>query len=138
MIPPVAGLHLAARRADEYLRDDGPRVAAALEWLVWVRAFGMLLVERPPLDADPPVRLSVDLSGRPTAATAMLRLAAGLPHALALFVAGAALIPAWLLGCGWLALRGTLPRPVRAAQVALLRAEAAFLARHASLSARTP
>jgi hypothetical protein len=138
VIPPVAGLHLATRRADGYLSDDGPRVAAALEWLVWVRAFGMLLVERPPLDAAPPVRLSVDLSGRPTTATAVLRLVAGLPHALALFVAGAALIPAWLLGCGWLALRGRLPGPVRAAQVGLLRAEAAFLARHASLSARSP
>jgi hypothetical protein len=138
VIPPVAGLHLADRRAEAYLREDGPRVAAALEWLVWLRAFGMLLVERPPLGADPPLRLTVLPAGRPRAATAILRLVTGLPLALALFLAGAALIPAWLLGCGWLALRGRLPGPVRAAQAGLLRAEAAFLARHACLSGGRP
>ena len=133
VIPPVAGLHLADRPAAEYLREDGPRVAAALEWLVWLRAFGMLVVNRPPLAAGGPVRLAVAESGRPTAATAVLRLVTGLPVALALFAAGAALIPAWLVGCAWLAARGRLPAPVRAAHIALLRAEAAFLARHASL-----
>jgi hypothetical protein len=138
VIPPVAGMHLTDRRADEYLRDDGPRVAAALEWLLWLRAFGMLVVDRAPLGEGRPVRLAVEPSGRPTTATAMLRLVTGLPLALALFAAGAALVPVWLAGCGWLALRGRLPRPVRAAQVALLRAEAAFLARHASLAGLRP
>jgi hypothetical protein len=131
-------MHLAARRADEYLGDDGPRVVAALEWLLWLRAFGMLVVARPPLGDGGPVRLAVAPAGRPTAATAMLRLVTGLPLALALWVAGAVLIPAWLAGCGWLALRGRLPGPVRAAHVALLRAEAAFLARHASLTVLRP
>jgi hypothetical protein len=133
VIPTVAGLHLADRPAADYLRDDGPRVAAALEWLVWLRAFGMLVVDRPPLAAAGPVRLAVAPAGRPTAAGALLRLVTGLPVALALFAAGAALIPAWLAGCAWLAVRGRLPAPVRAGHVALLRAEAAFLARHASL-----
>jgi hypothetical protein len=131
-------MHLADRRPEDYLRDDAPRVAAALEWLLWLRAFGMLVVERPPLGEGGPVRLAVEPSGRPTTATAMLRLVTGLPLALALFAAGAALVPAWLAGCGWLALRGRLPRPVRAAHVALLRAEAAFLARHASLAVLRP
>jgi hypothetical protein len=133
VIPPVAGLHLTGRRAAEYLGEDGPRVAAALEWLVWLRAFGMLVEASPPLGNGRPVRLDVDSAGHPTTATAMLRLVTGLPVALALFLAGLALLPAWLAGCGWLAVRGCLPGPVRAAHVALLRAEAAFLARHASL-----
>jgi hypothetical protein len=133
VIPPVAGLHLADRRAEEYLSDDGPRVAAALEWLVWLRAFGMLLVARAPLGEGRPVRLAVEAGGRPRAGTAVLRLVTGLPVALALFAAGAALLPVWLVGCGWLAARGRVPGPVRAAHVGLLRAEAAFLARHASL-----
>ena len=131
-------MHLADRRPGEYLRDDGPRVAAALEWLLWLRAFGMLVVAPPPLGEGGPVRLAVAPGGRPTAATAVLRLVTGLPLALALWVAGAALIPAWLAGCGWLALTGRLPRPVRAAHLALLRAEAAFLARHASLTVLRP
>jgi hypothetical protein len=133
VIPPVAGLHLTDRRAPAYLGDDASRVAAALEWLVWLRAYGMLVVARPPLGDDPPLRIAVEPSGRPTAATAMLRLLTGLPLALALFAAGLALLPAWLAGAAWLAARGRLPAPVRAAQVALLRAEAAFLVRHASL-----
>jgi hypothetical protein len=133
VIPPVAGLHLAHRPADEYLRDDGPRVAAALEWLLWLRAYGMLVVARPPLGDGRPVRLAIEASGRPSAAAATLRLVTGLPGALLLFAAGAALLPAWLAGCAWVALRGRLPAPVRSAHVGLLRAEAAFLARHASL-----
>lgn len=134
VIPPVAGLHLTDRSADEYLRDDGPRVTAALEWLVWLRAFGMLLVARAPLGDGGPVHLEIAAAGRPSTARAMLRLVTGLPVALALFGAGAALLPAWLVGCAWLVARGRLPRPVRAAHLALLRAEAAFLARHASLA----
>lgn len=134
VIPPVAGLHLADRRPAAYLGEDGPRVAAALEWLLWLRAYGMLIVARPPLGGDPPVRLAVAAAGRPTTATAMLRLVTGLPLALALFAAGLALLPLWLAGAAWLAARGRLPAPVRAAQAALLRAEAAFLARHASLT----
>jgi hypothetical protein len=133
VLPPVAGMHLTDRRPGEYLDDDGPRVAAALEWLVWLRAFGMLLVARPPLGDGRPLRLAVVPAGRPTTASAMLRLVTGLPVALALFVAGAALVPAWIVGCAWLALTGRVPAPVRAAHLALLRAEAAFLARHASL-----
>jgi hypothetical protein len=134
VIPPVAGLHLAHRPAADYLRDDGPRVVAALEWLVWLRAFGMLVVDRPPLAGEGPVRLALTPAGPPTAGSALLRLVTGLPAALVLFVAGAALVPAWLAGCAWLALRGRVPGPVRAGHLALLRAEAAFLARHASLA----
>jgi hypothetical protein len=134
VIPAVAGLHLAGRPAEDYLREDGPRVAAALEWLLWLRAFGMLVVSRPPLGADAPVRLAVAGSRRPTAVSAALRLLTGLPAALLLFAAGAALLPAWLAGAAWLAVRGAVPAPVRALHLALLRAEAAFLARHASLS----
>ncbi len=133
VIPPVAGLHLTGRRPAAYLGEDGPRVAAALEWLLWLRAYGMLVVARPPLGDDPPLRLALATSGRPSTATAMLRLLTGLPWAIALFAAGAALLPVWLAGAAWLAVRGRLPAPVRAVQVALLRAEAAFLARHASL-----
>jgi hypothetical protein len=138
VIPPVAGLHLASRPAEDYARDDGPRVAAALEWLLWLRAFGMLVVERPPLTAAAPLRLAVAATGRPTAASALARLLTGLPLGLALFAAGAALVPLWLAGCAWVALRGRLPGPVRAAHLALLRAEAAFLARHASLGRALP
>jgi hypothetical protein len=132
-IPPVAGLHLTDRRPAEYLSGDGPRVAEGLAWLVWLRAFGMLVVGSPPLGGRAPVRLALAPAGRPTTASAMLRLLTGLPVALALLAAGAALIPAWILGCGWLAARGRVPAPVRTAHVRLLRAEAAFLARHASL-----
>jgi hypothetical protein len=107
---------------------------AALEWLVWLRAFGMLVVDRPPLAGEGPVRLALTPAGPPTAGSALLRLVTGLPAALVLFVAGAALVPAWLAGCAWLALRGRVPGPVRAGHLALLRAEAAFLARHASLA----
>lgn len=134
VIPPVAGLHLADRPREEYLRDDAPRVAAALEWLLWLRAYGMLVVADAPLGAAGPVRLALAPAGRPTTASAMLRLVTGLPVALALFAAGALLLPAWLAGAAWLAAGGAVPRPVRAAHLALLRAEAAFLARHASLA----
>ncbi|HVG99556.1 MAG TPA: hypothetical protein VM844_02240 [Miltoncostaeaceae bacterium] len=136
MIPPVAGLHLARRRPEEYVREDGPRVGQALEWLLGLRAFGMLLVARPPLGAAGPVRLTLPAPGRPTRASAVLRLLTGLPAALALFLAGAALLPAWAAGCAWLTVRGRVPGPVRAAHLALLRAEAGFLARHASLAGR--
>ena len=136
MIPPVAGLHLARRRPEEYVREDGPRVGQALEWLLGLRAFGMLLVARPPLGAAGPVRLTLPAPGRPTRASAALRLLTGLPVALALFLAGAALLPAWAAGCAWLTVRGRVPGPVRAAHLALLRAEAGFLARHASLAGR--
>jgi hypothetical protein len=117
------------------VREDGPRVLAALEWLLWLRAFGMLVVARPPLADGRPVRLAPAPSGRPSAASAALRLVSGLPAGLALFAAGAAMVPVWLAGGLWLALRGAVPGPVRALHLALLRAEAAFLVRHASLAA---
>lgn len=80
-----------------YVREDGPRIAAALRWIAAVSAWAGLVVDELPLGGSPDsVRLSIEGAPRPTPTTAMLRVLMGLPSALVLAFLCAVGVFVWL------------------------------------------
>jgi len=98
MLPVFAASRLAAGRdPDAYLHEDGPRVLAGLRWLAAVSAWAGLTAARLPLRSpDETVTLAVETSGHPTASSAIGRVLAGLPSALALALLGWVGVLIWL------------------------------------------
>ncbi len=72
-----------------YMAQDGPRVLRGLTWFAAVLAWLGLVTDRLP-DGSPQevVRIDIELSGSPTAASALWRLLIGLPSALVLCLLG--------------------------------------------------
>jgi hypothetical protein len=72
-----------------YLEEDGPRVLRGLTWFAAVFAWMGLVTDRLP-DRSPQevVRIDIERSGSPTAASALWRLLIGLPSALILCLLG--------------------------------------------------
>lgn len=77
------------RDAATYLNEDGPRILGALRWFAAIAAwFGLVADRLPDRSAQEIVRIEVERSGQPTAASALWRLLFGLPSALVLTLLG--------------------------------------------------
>ncbi len=97
-LPVYAASRLAATdESNEYALRDGPRVLGALRWLAAVSAWASLVADRlPSRSADETVQLSLQGQVRPSAVSAIWRVASGLPSALVLAVLGWIGVLVWL------------------------------------------
>lgn len=97
-LPVYAASRLAATdESNEYALRDGPRVLGALRWLAAVSAWASLVADRlPSRTAEETVQLSLQGQVRPSAVSAIWRVAAGLPSALVLAVLGWLGVLVWL------------------------------------------
>ena len=133
VLPVLAALHLRRTGARAYLADDAPRIVAGLGWLVSLHAWAALLEDRFPAGREAEDALTVRPSGRPTVASALLRLVAGAPGAAAVLAVGAAALLPWLAAAAVVALGRQPPAALAALPAAAVRRSADFLVRHASL-----
>lgn len=97
-LPVYAASRLAATdESNEYALRDGPRVLGALRWLAAVSAWAALVADRlPSRSAEETVQLSLQGQVRPSAVSAIWRVASGLPSALVLAVLGWIGVLVWL------------------------------------------
>ena len=135
-LPLMAALHLARRPSREYLRDDAPRVADGLEWLLGLYAWAALVADRPPAaPGSRPVRIRVVSEGSPRPGRALGRVLTGLPAATGMLLAGVLALVPWLVSLACVLVAGRQPRALWRLQARLVVARAAPLARQASLVA---
>lgn len=89
-LPAYAAARVAGTgNSEDYLQRDGSRLVRALRWFAAVYAWLALVVDQlPSRSPQDTVRIEVEPTGRPTAASALWRLLLGLPSALALAVLG--------------------------------------------------
>jgi hypothetical protein len=88
-LPVLAAARISSRTPEDYVRDDGPDLFAALRWFAAASAWAGLIAERlPSRSPDETVRIEVDatVQPRPTPKSAMWRIVTGLPSALVLAV----------------------------------------------------
>jgi hypothetical protein len=135
-LPIVAALHLRRDRA-AYCREDAPRVAEGLAWLVALYAWAALVAGAPP----PPggsggVRLELRPAPPPSPGAALLRVATGLPATLGLLIAGALALLPWLAAVVAALVTGRPPMVLWRPLAALTRHHAGHLCRQASLTGR--
>jgi hypothetical protein len=98
-LPAVAAVLVSRDGAERYLRDDAPPAARVLVWMAGAYAYLWLLTDAlPGSDASDPVELAVEVGGKPTAGSALLRLITSLPALLLLAVLSMAAVPLWIVG----------------------------------------
>jgi len=135
VVPLVAAYHLKTDGREAFLRDEVPRLAQGLGWVLTFQAWAFALVDRFPLpDERSVLTLDAQPSSPPGALRALARLLTGLPMGLVLWLAGAAALPLWLASQGSLLALRRVPGWIGVPLRALLSANARFLVAHASVS----
>ena len=137
VLPLIAAFHLRADGPDEFLAVEVPRLTQGVGWVLAFQAWALGLVDRFPLpDEHAVVRLDVVPRSPPSARWALARLVTGFPVGVALWLAGIAALPLWLVSQAAVLSTGRQPRWLRAPLAALLVANARFLLAHASIAHR--
>ena len=89
ILPVVAAVLISQRGGSQFLASDMHWMHSALEWVVGLFAYLMLVTDRIPLGPSQRlVRLEVQPQGTPSVATALFRFFTSLPHLIVLFVLG--------------------------------------------------
>jgi hypothetical protein len=138
-LPAVAAIFVLRDGGAAYLAEEGPRVVRVLRWLTGAYAYLWLLTDvLPSASSGGPVDLEVELGGRPTGSSVLLRLCYSLPAlllAVVLSIAGGLL---WLVGAGFVLVRERMPGPISDFLALALRYQARLIAYHLSLVDRYP
>jgi hypothetical protein len=130
MLPIVAAISVSSTRL-RYFEDVAPELWRAIAWLLQLSAYMMLLVDRFPT-GDDDVRLKVTYSGRPTPASALLRLLTSIPSGVLLGALWFASSILWFWGALMILVTTTMPAWLLRFQRGVLRWQARLVAYHAS------
>jgi hypothetical protein len=98
-LPVVAALLVSRDGAERYLADDAPGIVRSLQWLSGAYAYLWLLTDRlPTSEAVGSVELTIDVGGKPTATSALVRLVTSLPALLLLLILSMVAAFLWIIG----------------------------------------
>src|SRR6185369_6445596 len=111
-LPAVVALLILQKGGAGYLEGDAPRAVRALRWLASAYGYLWLLTDVLPTAGAGPVDLRVDVSGRPTATSALLRLIFSLPALLLVAVLSIVAGVLWLVGAIFVLAVERVPRAI--------------------------
>ncbi len=133
-LPAGAALFLSRDGGERYLGEDSRAVLRVLRWLAGAYAYLWLLTDALP-NADPggPVELTVQVGGRPTVASALIRLVTSLPALVLLVVLSIAASLLWIIGAVWILATERLPPAIADFIAMKLRYQFRAVAYHLSL-----
>jgi len=136
--PLIVAVMILRKGSQRFLAEDGPRIAGWLRGSLAFNAYLSVLSDSISTKEPSGLRFDVDFGGRPTLASALLRLLFSIPSLLSLAVLSVASI--FVLGviAIFVILREDYPRNLYDFQLALLRWQARLLSYHASLVDRYP
>ena len=85
-LPAVAAFLVSRKGGERYVGEDGPTVAAALNWVLDLVAYVALLTDRLPGGEKHPVRFEVEPTASPTVRSALLRILYAIPSVIVLSI----------------------------------------------------
>jgi hypothetical protein len=136
---PAAAMLLIVRDGPErYLVEDAPRLIRILRWLASAYGYLWLLTDTLPTAQGGPVDLEVIPSGRPTPASALLRVLTSIPAALLVLVLWAVAGLAWIVGAASILVNAHMPGFIADFLALTLRVQFRLIAYHLSLVERYP
>lgn len=138
LLPTVAALLIMRKGGDRYLAEDGPRLVSILRWLASGYSYLWLLTDVLPTAQGSPVDLRVEVSGHPTAWSALLRLILSLPALLLVAALSLVAIGVWVIGAVCILVAEKMPRFAAQFLALTLRLEFSLAAYHLSLVDRYP
>lgn len=133
-LPALAAVVISQRGGARYRDEMGPRVVAAMRWILGVYAYLGLLTDRlPTAAAEIGIGFEVARSGEPTVKSAVWRLLSSLPCAIVMWLLGLVSALVWVIAAIYIIAGSTYPHALYDFQRGILRMFARFLAAHASL-----
>lgn len=137
-LPAAVAIVLLRKGGERYLAEDAPRIVKALKWLASAYGYLWLLTDVLPAAQKSPVDLTIEVGGRPTATSALLRLLFVLPALVILAVLSAIAGIFWVIGAVFILVRKRLPSAVADFLVLTLRFQFRLVAYHLSLVDQYP
>ena len=137
-LPAAVAVVLIRKGGERYLAEDAPRIVRVLRWLASAYAYLWLLTDVLPTAEGSPVDLKIEVAGRPTAGSALLRLLFSLPALVLLALLSAASGILWVVGAVLILVRKQLPAAIADILTLTLRFQFQLIAYHLSLVERYP
>lgn len=132
-LPVIASIAVSSAGVAGFQTDVAPRMTRVLRWWLQFSAYMMLLVDRFPTGGDHPVRVDIQVTGRPTPGTALLRLLVSIPSGLVLCFLSIVSGLFWFVAAIVILVGSPMPTFILGFQRGVLRWQARLLAYHASL-----
>lgn len=85
-LPVVAAILISQKGGQRYLDESGPAVTRVLNWIIDLVAYVALLTDELPGQGEHPAHFRVELSGSPTAGSALVRIVYAIPSLIALAI----------------------------------------------------
>jgi hypothetical protein len=133
-LPAFVAVLVSQKDGERFMTEDAGKLKRLLHWILAIYSYLALLTDRLPTDApERSVNFEVTTAGRPTPASALLRLVYSLPALV--FFALLSLIAslAWMVSMVLVLVQGTYPDSFFRLQCGVMRLQARLLAYHASL-----
>jgi hypothetical protein len=137
-LPLIAAIAISSVGSDRYLKEVAPRVWSALDWLLGLSAYMLLLVDRFPIEDAPSVVTEIRYTGHPTIASALSRLVTSLPSGIFLMLLWCVSSVLWIVAALAVLIGMAMPQSILAFQRGVLRWQARLVAYHASFIAEYP
>jgi hypothetical protein len=139
VLPALAALVVTQKGSERALAETGPPTVRVLRWLASAYAYLWLLTDVLPTSSEAsPVDLRVELGGKPTSSSTLLRLINSVPAVVLLVVLTIVALPVWIVGAAWILAKEHLPDFVHDYLLVTLRYQFRFAAYHLSLVDRYP
>jgi hypothetical protein len=137
-LPAIVALILLQKGLDTFRDRDAPRLVLALRWLAAAEAYLCFLTNEIPTSARGAVDLQVNLTGAPTAGSALVRLLFSLPALLLVALLSAASSLVWVVAALFALAMERIPRVLGDLLLFVLRLKYRLAAYHLSLVDRYP
>jgi hypothetical protein len=136
-LPLIAAIAISSERV-AYLKEVAPPIWSALDWLLRLSAYMLLLVDRFPTDEARSVMTEIRYSGQPTVGSALARLITSIPSGFVLMLLWFVSSVLWVVAALAVLLGLSMPRSILAFQRGVLRWNARLVAYHASFVVEYP
>ncbi len=134
-LPVVAALLVWRDGTGRYFVDDAPGIIRVLRWLAGAYAYLWLLTDAlPTSEPGASVELTVEVGGRPTVGSALLRLITSLPALLLLTILSIAAAVLWVIGAVAMLVTERVPPAIGDFIAMKLRYQFRAIAYHLSLN----
>lgn len=132
-LPALAAIGILRKSGERYLTEDAPRIVRVLRWFASAYGYLWLLTDFLPTADGSPVDLRVEVGGRPTAGSALLRLLFSLPALVVLALLSLVAGILWIVGAVFILVRERIPAVIVEFLALTLRFQFQLVAYHLSL-----
>ncbi len=137
-LPALAAVAILRKGGERYLSEDAPGIVTVLRWLASAYAYLWLLTDVLPTADGSPVDLRIEVGGKPTAASALLRLLFSLPALVLLALLSLVAGILWIVGAVLILVRERIPGAIVDFLTLTLRIQFQLAAYHLSLVGAYP